>query len=275
MAALAAGSARSDEQRGWNATSSRALTVHVTSKWFEWYASVADAIGSKQEMQANKKPSTGKPLWTPTRIAFTILVLSLLAAFGISSCSSGDEPHKSPRETGFARNGTAPNRSAPPARNAAPDPVTTLPASVVDAELRAVTGAPIKLSSYAGKVLLVNLWATWCGPCRLETPELIKLHKEFRSQGVEMVGLSTENPDASADAVRQFVHDFNVDYRIGWATNEVAVTLMQGRDAIPQSFIISRSGRVVKRFVGFNPISTPPQIREAIQEALNDKGAAD
>lgn len=138
-----------------------------------------------------------------------------------------------------------------------------------------MTGGPIKLSNYAGKVLLVNLWATWCGPCRLETPELIKLHQEFRSQGVEMVGLSTENPDASADAVRQFVHDFNVDYRIGWATPEVTVTLMQGRDAIPQSFIISRSGRVVKRFVGFNPMSTPPQIREALQEALNDKGAAD
>ena len=90
-----------------------------------------------------------------------------------------------------------------------------------------------------------------------------------------MIGLSTENPDASADSVREFVHDFNVDYRIGWATPEVAITLMQGRDAIPQSFVISRSGRVIKRFVGFNPMLTPPQIREALQEALNDKAAAD
>jgi hypothetical protein len=75
--------------------------------------------------------------------------------------------------------------------------------------------------------------------------------------------------------VRKFVQNFNVDYRVGWATNDVALTLMQGRDAIPQSFIISRSGRVLKRFVGFNQVSTPPQIREAIQDALNDKGAAD
>jgi peroxiredoxin len=66
-----------------------------------------------------------------------------------------------------------------------------------------------------------------------------------------------------------------VDYRVGWATNDVAVTLMQGRDAIPQSFIISRQGRIVKRFVGFNASVTPGQIREALQEALNDKGAAD
>jgi peroxiredoxin len=151
----------------------------------------------------------------------------------------------------------------------------TLPASITATELRAVTGAPIKLSSYTGKVLLVNLWATWCGPCRLETPELVKLHKEFRSQGLEVVGLSTENPDASADKVREFVQNFDVDYRIGWATPEVAITLMQGRDAIPQSFVIARSGRIVKRFVGFNPMDTPKQIREAIEEALNDKGAAD
>jgi cytochrome c biogenesis protein CcmG/thiol:disulfide interchange protein DsbE len=217
-------------------------------------------------MSAKNKSTKSKRMWTPARIAFTVIVLSLFAAFGISSCTSKDE--KRTAQTPAAGKGNAPV-------NTAPAPLTTLPSNVVEAELRAVTGAPIKLSSYAGKVLLVNLWATWCGPCRLETPELIKLHKEFRSQGVEMVGLSTENPDSSAEAVRKFVNDFNVDYRVGWATNDVAVTLMQGRDAIPQSFIISRSGRVVKRFVGFNPINTPPQIREAIQEALNDKGTAD
>jgi peroxiredoxin len=153
--------------------------------------------------------------------------------------------------------------------------MTTLPATIADAELRAVSGSPIKLSDYSGKVLLVNLWATWCGPCRQETPELVKLHKEFRAQGFEVVGLSTEDPDDSADSVREFVHNYNVDYRVGWSGPQVAIALMQGRDAIPQSFVISRSGRIVKRFVGFSPVGTPPQIREAIQEALNEKGAAD
>ena len=222
-------------------------------------------------MSTNQKTENGRTLWTPARLAFTILVLSLLAAFGISSCNSRDEPRNNP--SGVARNGTA--GTAPPNRNAAPPAMTTLPTSVADAELKAVTGAPIKLSSYTGKVLLVNLWATWCGPCRLETPELVKLHKEFRSQGVEVVGLSTEDPDASADAVREFVHNYNVDYRVGWSGPQVAITLMQGKDAIPQSFVISRSGRVVKRFVGFNPTLTPSQIRQALQEALNDKIAAD
>ena len=224
-------------------------------------------------MQANNKTSSGKPLWTPVRIAFTVLVLSLFAALGISSCSSSDERRSNP--AGVATDSKAPNSGAPPARNAAPPPVTMLPASVTEAELRALTGAPIKLSNYAGKVLLVNLWATWCGPCRQETPELVKLNKEFRSQGLEVIGLSTENADESADEVREFVQNYKVDYRIGWSGSQVAVALMQGRDAIPQSFVISRSGRIVKRFVGFNAIATPDQIREAVQEALNDKGAAD
>jgi len=226
-------------------------------------------------MQAKNKTNSGKRLWTPARIAFTVLVLSLFAALGISSCSSGDERHSNPPAPGVATDSKAPNRGAPPASNVAPPPVTMLPASVTEAELRALTGAPIKLSNYAGKVLLVNLWATWCGPCRKETPELVKLNKEFRSQGLEVIGLSTENPDDSVDEVREFVQNYKVDYRVGWSGSQVALALMQGRDAIPQSFVISRSGRIVKRFVGFNAVATPDQIRAAIQEALNDKGAAD
>jgi thiol-disulfide isomerase/thioredoxin len=221
-------------------------------------------------MEINKKSGTGKTLWTPARLASTFVVLSLLATFGISSCSSSDE--KRPPAAAVPVNSARPTaRNVPPA----PAPITTLPANVVDAELKSAAGAPIKLSSYTGKVLVVNLWATWCGPCRLEIPELVKLHKEFHSQGLEVVGLSTENPDASEQGVKRFVQDFKIDYRVGWATADVAITLMQGRDAIPQSFVISRSGRVVKRFVGFNQVSTPPQIKAAIQEALNEKAAAD
>ncbi len=158
---------------------------------------------------------------------------------------------------------------------AAPAVLTTLPPVVLDTELKALNGAPIKLSNYAGKALVVNLWATWCGPCRIETPELVKLYKENRSRGLEVVGLSTENPDESEEKVRKFAQDFEVNYRIGWATPEVAITLMQGRDAIPQSFVIGRDGRVIKRFIGYNPTSTPPLLKEAIEHALNGKATAD
>jgi len=201
-----------------------------------------------------------KHLWTTHRIIFTVIVLTLVAVFVGSSCNSYD---------------TTPTTTAPSpegARSSGGNILSSLPPNIREAELRAATGSPIRLSDYSGKVLLVNLWATWCGPCRLETPELVKLHKEFQPRGVEMVGLSTENPDASAQRVVEFVKAYNVDYPVGWATPEVALTLMQGRESIPQSFIITREGRILKRFIGFSPASTPPQLRQALEDALAGKG---
>ncbi len=195
---------------------------------------------------------------TPTRIALTVLVLSLVAVVGASSCNSTEDTK---RPGPVSINPPKPGPTAPTA-------MLTLPPVVLDTELKAVNGGPIKLSNYAGKVLLVNLWATWCGPCRMEIPELVKLNKEYKSKGLEMVGLSTENPEASAEGVRRFTREFNMDYTVGWASQDVAIALMQGRDAIPQSFVISRDGRILKRFIGFNAAGTPQQLRDAIEEAL-------
>jgi thiol-disulfide isomerase/thioredoxin len=161
--------------------------------------------------------------------------------------------------------------SVTPTPSPEPQSLTTLPKSVLDAELRAPHGHSFRLSDYSGKVLVVNLWATWLGPSRLESPELGKLQKQFRSRGVIVVGLSTEDPNRSRREVRRWVRDFGVHYRIGWATPDVSLTLMQGRDAIPQTFVISRSGRIVKRFIGFNPTMTTPLLKLAIQQALNEK----
>ncbi len=197
-----------------------------------------------------------KKFWTPVRLCLTFVVVMLVAVFG-SSCNSNDV-------TPTSTTSTAPNAAGPV--------LNSLPPNVLTSEMRAASGSPFKLSDYSGKVIFVNLWATWCGPCRLETPELVKLHKEFQDRGVEMFGLSTEEPDASAEAVRKFVSAFNVDYHIGWATPEVKFTLMQGRGAIPQSFIITREGRIMRRFIGFNPDSTPPQLRQALEDALAAKG---
>jgi thiol-disulfide isomerase/thioredoxin len=197
-------------------------------------------------------------LLSPSRVALTLMVLSLVAAIGASSCNSSEVLEK-PGPVSIN-----PSRTAP----AAPAPLVTLPASVLNTELPSTNGRPIKLSDFAGKVLVLNLWATWCGPCRMEIPELVKLHKEYRAKGLEVVGLSTENPEASEEGVQRFVKDFKMDYRVGWATQDVAISLMQGRDAIPQSFVISRDGRILARFIGFSAAGTPKKLKEAIEEAL-------
>lgn len=194
---------------------------------------------------AIKKENPGIKFWTPLRVVTTVIVLGLLAAFGVSSCNSND----------------------PPSRRTANLPA--LPAIVLDTEMRSANGESIKLSNYSGKVLFVNLWATWCGPCRMETPELVRLHKEYQDR-VEFVGLSTEDPDASAQKVRDFMTQYNVGYHIGWATREVALTLMQGKTTIPQSFIITRDGRIKKRIMGFHPTRTPPELKQALEDALSE-----
>jgi glutathione peroxidase-family protein len=197
-------------------------------------------------------------LFTPARITLTVFVFSLFALIG-SSCNTTDE--KSPTTP------TAPK--AGQVRQNAPAPtLAALPPEVLNSSLQSASGNPIKLSEYNGKVLLVNLWATWCGPCRNEIPELVKFYDEYKDKGFEVVGLSTEEPEASGPLVKQFVQAFKINYPVGWANRDVAVALMQGRDSIPQSFIISRDGRILKRFIGFSPVSTPPQMKQAIEDAL-------
>ncbi|HKV34089.1 MAG TPA: TlpA disulfide reductase family protein [Pyrinomonadaceae bacterium] len=208
---------------------------------------------------ALKKQETGAiKFWTPLRVVSTLIVLGLLAAFGVSSCNSNDPVSTRP---------TKPNAPSAAGNEAA---AMVLPAVVLDSEMKSTNGEPIKLSNYSGKVLLVNLWATWCGPCRRETPELVRLHQEYRERGLEIVGLTTEDPVASEQTVQEFVRSYNVGYPVGWATRDVALALMRGRNSIPQSFIVTRDGRIAKHFVGFDPRSTPPLLKQAIENALSD-----
>jgi len=209
-----------------------------------------------------KKQETGVvKFWTPLRVVSTLIVLGLVAAFGVSSCNSNDP---------------APTVSKPAASSSGNEAPAMLPAVVFDTEMKSANGNdPIKLSNYSGKVLLVNLWATWCGPCRRETPELVKLHQEYHDRGLEIVGLSTEDPVASEQSVQEFVRSYNVGYQVGWATREVAIALMRGgRGSIPQSFIVTRDGRVAKHFIGFDPRRTPPLLKQAIEEALSETVSA-
>ena len=216
-------------------------------------------------------PSQSRTFWTPTRVAFSIVTFVLLASIGFSSCAG---PTPISNGNGSANANASPGKPAmaAPASNPNAAPVVTapLPASVMNAELKALDGSTFKLADYPGKVLLVNLWATWCGPCRAEIPDLIKVSQEFKARGVEIIGLTNENQDLDEEKVKNFVRELKIPYKIGWAEQNFALELMQGqvRNNIPQSFVISRDGRVVKRFVGFSPVETPGKLRQALEDAV-------
>jgi thiol-disulfide isomerase/thioredoxin len=217
----------------------------------------------KMSVETNNR--SDEKVRTRGRIVSVAASLAVVLPLAIVSYHTGDLV---PVATATTPEPVNANASAPaPAVAAAPSALTDLPPEVSVAPLKDAKGASFKLAEFFGKVMVVNLWATWCGPCRLEIPELVKLHKEFHSRGVEIIGLSTEEPDASAEKVRKFIQDFQIDYRIGWAPVEVGVPLMHGHQAIPQILVISRDGRILKHFRGFSAAYTS-QLKQALEDAL-------
>ena len=138
----------------------------------------------------------------------------------------------------------------------------------MDAEIKALDGGSFKLSDYAGKVVVLDLWATWCPPCRDEIPHLVEVSKEYRAQGLEVVGLDVDPLQDDAETVRAFAQEFAVNYKIGWAERDLAASLMRGNGSIPQTLVITRDGRVLEHFIGYHPQRTPARMRRAIEQAL-------
>lgn len=149
--------------------------------------------------------------------------------------------------------------------------LTVLPESVSKRQLKALDNGSFSFSDFSGKIVVINLWASWCGPCRREVPEYEKVRKEFAGRGVEFIGLTTEDPRTSLDRVRQFARDFNFGFRLGWADRETALTLMNGRNAIPQTLVIAPNGRILSHWHGYSPQEGGSRLRDIIERALSEE----
>ena len=140
-----------------------------------------------------------------------------------------------------------------------------------NAEIQAVDGAAFRLSDFKDKVVVLDLWATWCGPCRLEIPHLVELQNEYKAKGVEVIGLTTEDPLSDEEKVRDFAKEFQINYKLGWSPRDVSLALMNGNTSIPQTFVIAPGGRIVTKFRGFST-QIPAMIRTAIDKANEKTG---
>lgn len=218
-------------------------------------------------------------LRTQTWSQALIISACTLTAIALVSCSSSQQTNGG---AGVASSSPAaspanPGRTGAPPRIVPSGPVQ-LSQEIRDTSVKTLDGGSLKLSDYDNKVLVVNLWATWCGPCRQEMPDLVKLNKEYKSRGLVVLGLATSyNERNDPEHVKEFVKSQNVTYKILWDDGALAGPLVQsvnGRSVIPQSFVISRDGKIVKHFSGFNALSTPTLMRQAVEEALTDKGKA-
>jgi thiol-disulfide isomerase/thioredoxin len=193
-----------------------------------------------------------KASWTATQIGLIVSAIILLVALAFTFYH-GDRPNP----TKSASTSNSAESSAPP-----------LPENVMQASINLLDGQKTRLADYSGKVLIVDLWATWCGPCRQEIPHLVELAKEYKGKGVEVIGLTNEDPDTQAEEVKYFSKAFNINYPIGWADAEMQAGLTRGRAAIPQTYIIGRDGKVLRHYVGFNP-RVVPQMKAVIEAAAS------
>ncbi len=115
--------------------------------------------------------------------------------------------------------------------------------------LKDMSGADVALSSYKGNVVVLDFWATWCGPCKVEVPGFVELYKKYQSQGLVVLGLSM---DDSPSDVRSFISAYDVNYPMFLAKDrddiQDAFAPLWG---LPNTFVIGRDGKVCKKHTGF------------------------
>ena len=123
-------------------------------------------------------------------------------------------------------------------------------------------GKEVRLSSLRGKAVLVNFWATWCEPCKIEMPSLVDLQKKYGPQGLQIVGVAMD--DADDKEINSFAHKMGVNYMVLRGTEKVG-ELYGGVDHLPMTYYLDRSGKVVDETEGMAGEAT---FEDAIKRAL-------
>lgn len=132
-----------------------------------------------------------------------------------------------------------------------------------DFTLESLDGRSLRLSDLRGKAVLLNFWATWCGPCKIEMPWFVDFQKQYGSQGLQIVGVAMD--DASKADIAKFAKDMGVNYPILIGKESVG-DQYGGVPALPESFVISRDGKIMDKIIG---LRGKAEIEDSIKKALN------
>ena len=134
-----------------------------------------------------------------------------------------------------------------------------------DFSLKDLEGKVVGLSSFSGKVVILDFWATWCPPCRQEIPHFINLYQQYRAQGLEIVGIALDQ--GGKPAVEPFVQESGINYTILFPNDRVERDYGNIR-AIPTTFVLDRKGIIRKKYIGF----TQKEVFEEDVKALLAEG---
>jgi cytochrome c biogenesis protein CcmG, thiol:disulfide interchange protein DsbE len=126
-------------------------------------------------------------------------------------------------------------------------------------------GDSVSLASLRGEAVMLNVWATWCAPCREEMPLLEALHREYGADGLRIIGVSVDAAGMSRD-IRRFVDEHDLTFTILHDPAERVSRTFRAR-AVPETYLIDRDGRMVRRWIGkFDPLA--PDARRDVERAL-------
>jgi peroxiredoxin len=135
-------------------------------------------------------------------------------------------------------------------------------------ELQDLDGKTVHSADFAGKVIVLDFWATWCPPCRGEIPGFIALQKKYAAQGFAVVGVSVD--EAGLKTVKAFAEKKGINYPVVLTDSKI-VAAYGGIDGLPTTFIIDRSGHIVKQHMGF---TEEAEIENEIKPLLKPQPAA-
>lgn len=144
-----------------------------------------------------------------------------------------------------------------------------------DFKLTTLDGKSLTIAALQGKVVFLNFWATWCGPCRAEIPDLITLQNRYKDR-LQIIGLNVDDEEAD---IQKYVEETGINYPVAMTSNDVRIQF-GGIPALPTSFVLDTEGRVVQKHVGlWNPAVYETEIRALLGmpimakvETFEDKG---
>ncbi|MEW5976304.1 MAG: TlpA disulfide reductase family protein [Acidobacteriota bacterium] len=125
-------------------------------------------------------------------------------------------------------------------------------------------GKTVAMKDLSNKVVIVDFWATWCGPCREEIPHLNELYSELKGKGLEIVGISMDTD--GTDGVKDFAREFRIQYPIVMGDEKVAESF-GGLIGLPTTFVIDRQGKVAKKYIGLPPAEDMRRIVKELVES--------
>jgi thiol-disulfide isomerase/thioredoxin len=142
--------------------------------------------------------------------------------------------------------------------------VTDRPGRAPDFSWKKADGSDVSFDSARAKVTLVNFWATWCGPCKKELPDLVELSRKYSGRGFRVLGIATDRTPNAPELVSEFVGKYSIPYQVLLSTQEIE-DAFGNVNMMPTSFLIDADGRVLRTMVG---LRTRQQFEEAIEPLL-------